>query len=278
MLVQHSHVRLRHPLLVQVKLSMPAVTIMERFDARDLTYTICLAATDELAAAASVATRNHVVNAFDLMREGSRRHVQSTSTSAMSTERLPPPAYNLTNSKIQLELDVHEVLDSLGLEAPPSQHEYLRKVLKVVVNFLWYIDPHHDTLRKRRGQLPKAFQHVSENSYNNFREKKQKAPPLQAEILETHVNELFSILATPSLKLPCNTRTLDALTELSSMAAMQVAQMKKHAQVMRTRREQLVVNDGNIAITVVEKKNGPFHREIEKCLIRELRALVYPTI
>lgn len=258
---------------------MPVVRIMERFDARDIMFQICIAVDDapqDVQDTSSTSTPGaaNLQNAFDLMRQGSRRLLNNSSKNAVATQPLPPPVYNFSNSKVQLELDVHEVFDSLGLEAPPSQHDYLRKVLKTISNFMWYIDPYHNVFRKQHGQLPGVMQHLSENVYNNYRDKKQKAPPLQASVLETHVNELFSALALPSLKLPCNVRSLDVLTELASMAAMQLAQMKKHALVMQTRREQLVVNDGKIAISIVEKKHGPFHRDLDKQIIRELRTLV----
>lgn len=256
---------------------MPAVLIMESFAARDIKFQLCLASAPESEsnAGSSVAGAANVVDAFARMREGSRRLLGGTSPNSVANSPLSPPAHNMMNAKIQLELDVLEVFEALGLEAPNSQHEYLKKMIKVVVNFMWYIDPYHHVLHKlRQASFPREFQHLVGNVYNNYKEKKQKPPPLQASTLEGHVNELFSVLALPALKLPCNTRSHDALCELANLAAMQVSQMKRHAQSMRTRREHHVVNDGKIAISLLEKKSGPFHREVEKKLIRDLRSKV----
>lgn len=261
----------------QVKLSMPAVEIMQAFQARDILFELCIAQPqeqDDPGTGTSARASPSIVNAFSLMREGSRRMVEGSSRTSTASQPLPPPSYNLSNAKIQLEMDVHEVLCSLGLESPPSQHEFLRKALKIIVNFFWFIDPYHEVLRRRKGQLPRPFEHLAENSYNNYREKKQKAPPFQTAILEAHTNELFSLLAIPTLKLPANVRVLDALNDLACMAALQVAQMKKHAAGMRTRRENMILNDGKIAISFMGKKIGPFHQEVEKELIRKFRDLV----
>lgn len=265
---------------MQVHLEMPVVQIMQAFTgARDILFQLRIADGEDMDACEQVAgagggTSAHATNAFALLREGSRRLSAGAARSSGGSQPLPPPVYNLTNAKIQLEFDVHEVLDSLGLGAPVSEHEYLKRLLKIVVNFLWYIDPYHHILRRRRGQLPKEFLHIAENTYNNYKEKKQKAPPLQAGTLEGHVNDLFSVLAMPTLKLPCNARVLDVLTEMANMGALQVSLMKKQAAGMRTRREQLVLNDGKVAISFMEKRPGPFLREIDKTIIREFRSLV----
>lgn len=258
----------------QVSLCMPTLDIMRMFQARDIIFHLSLNEVHAPEAGTSALRSPPVVNAFSLMQEGSRRMSGGANKSPSASERLPPPAYQLMNSKIQLEIDVHEVFDSLGLESPPSQHEYLKRSLKNVVNFLWYIDPYHHLLRGRHGHLPLELEHIAENSYNNYREKKQKPPPLKAETLEAHANELFSVLATPSMKLACNARALSVISELAHMAALQVSQMRKHAAGMRLRRELNLFNDGQISISFMEKKIGPYNREIEKALIRELRNLV----
>lgn len=261
----------------EVELRMNADHIMKIFQAVDILFEVRLAESDfifdEVPSRGVQAGGQSVANAFTLMREGSRRLSGGLSRLSNAEQPLPPPEYQFINAKIQLEIDVHEVLHSLGFASPPAQHEFLKKILKTVVNYLWYVDPYHHILRRHRGQLPREFAHFAATSYNNFREKKQKPPPLQSTTLDSHVNELFSSLASPTLKLPCNVRCLGVITELANMAALHVSQMRKHAAGIRNRRELMVINDGKVAISFMKKKSGPF-RELDKKLICEFRELV----
>lgn len=266
---------------MQVTLDMPAQAILSTFNAREVHFELRLKDTDidhEIYAESqdvSMATKAPV-NAFSLLKEGSRRQMLQGSPPTISgiPTPLPTPEFNVVNSKVQLEIDIFEIFDALGLAAPPHSHSYLRKMLKSVVNYMWYIDPHHQQLMRHSGPLPKSFRHLAFSCYNDFREKKQKAPPLSADKLEVHVNDLYSQLTIPVLKLTCNTGSLDALSALSDCAARQVAYMRADAASKRVRREQLVVNEGKIAMAYHPKMPGPFEREIDKKIIHALRALV----
>lgn len=209
-------------------------------------------------------------DAFALLREGSRRAFNSDVPSA-SLAPLPSPSYTIDNAKTKLEVDVHEVLDLLGLKSPASQHNTLRKVMKTVVNYCWYVDPHHRRLVALGGQLPREFEHFTHTTYNKYKEKKMKVPRLSYQELECHVNELYVDLATPALKHPCNVRVLSVLTDFAHAAAKLLSRMKaQHAYQVKYRESQ-VLNEGNVVMTYQRKLLGPFTQDVEKALIREMR-------
>lgn len=261
---------------VQVQLSMPAHQVMTMFQAREVEYILKRSHEDDRpdASVGSSSTSSVRHDAFTVLREASRRAFTNEASTA-GLAPLPPPTYTaIDNAKIQLEVDVHEILDSLGMQSPISQHSTLKKLLKTVVNYCWYVDPHHARMSRLGCRLPNEFAHLSETTYNKYKDKKQKTPRLKYEELESHVNELYVDLTTPALKLPCNVRVSSVLAELANSAAELLSTLKAHAAKQSRYRETIVVNEGNIVMSFHKKLMGPFANEIEKALVRELRAKV----
>ena len=60
---------------------------------------------------------------------------------------------------------------------------------------LWYVDPHHHTLRKRGITLPGMF--LKFNGYNYYKRKKEKKPKLSQLGLNHHVQQLSDFLSQP---------------------------------------------------------------------------------
>ena len=60
---------------------------------------------------------------------------------------------------------------------------------------LWYVDPHHHTLRERGITLPGMF--LKFNGYNDYKRKKEKKPKLSQLGLNHHVQQLSDFLSQP---------------------------------------------------------------------------------
>lgn len=264
---------------LQVQLGMPAHELLTRFEAREIEF-ILKKPQDDLDRSAAASSIPVEKNAFAALREGSRRAFGNEGMPGSTMASLPHASHIIDNAKTQLEADVHEILDALGMQSPVSQHPMLRKVLKDTVNYCWYLDPHHARMAHLGGarlRFPREFSHLCDITYNRFKEKKVKTPRLKAEELEVYVNELFINLTAPVLRLPCNARVLSVLTELAHVAAMQLSAMRGHAAFNSQYSKAtpiMTLNDGDVVITYHPKVPGPYLQDVEKKLIHELRSKV----
>lgn len=252
----------------QVQLSMPAQQLLAMFRAREVEYLLSRPREEHTGAPVSSSISTST-DAFAILREGSRRAFNEHGSAVLAS--LPPPAYTIENAKTQLEVDVHEVLDVLGFKSPASQHPMLRKVLKNVVNYCWYVDPHHQRLAALGGRLPKDLAHLALTTYNKYKEKKMKAPRLNFQELEGYVNELYADLTTPALRLPCNVRALSVLTELAHSAAKLLSSMKAQSATQAKYKETQVLNEGTIVMTLHQKLLGPCKQAIERTIVQEMQ-------
>ena len=60
---------------------------------------------------------------------------------------------------------------------------------------LWYLDPHHSKFESRHIHIPDVFKKFS--GYNDYKHKKEKAPPISADELDHHIQQLANLLLQP---------------------------------------------------------------------------------
>ena len=80
--------------------------------------------------------------------------------------------------------------------SPQSVSSIGDSCVKQVTAAMWYLDPHHDTLRERGLKVPKELEHL--NGSNDWRSKKIKKPQLSVEGLDSHIQSLSHLISQPA--------------------------------------------------------------------------------
>lgn len=91
--------------------------------------------------------------------------------------------------------DLIDSIESTGAKWPRQSVSSGQSFIKALSSTLWYIDPHHNTLRQRGVVIPNLFKKFS--GYNDYKRKKEKKPQLSQLVLNQHVQLLGEYLSQP---------------------------------------------------------------------------------
>ena len=104
------------------------------------------------------------------------------------------------NKKDRLYNDVLKMLEENNVAFPGGEVKTSEQAfLRAIVDCLWYLDGHHDALKKQNCSIPNLFNHF--NSYNTpevSKHRKRSISNLSGSTLEMLSSTLFHNLQSPS--------------------------------------------------------------------------------